>query len=65
MSLKESIKDAIREIAQRKPGRSKLVYDRATRTILVVDPLGLRAPKPSGLIVHPDDADMFQVKARR
>ncbi len=33
---KEMVKEALQAIAQRKPGRSKLVYDKATKTIVAV-----------------------------
>ena len=56
--LKKIIKDAIEKIAQRKPGRSRLVYDKATRTIRCVDSQTL-ASKPTGLVIHDTDADVF------
>lgn len=53
---KEMIKEAMQAIAQRRPGRSKLVYDKASRTIVAVSSTG---KVPSGLNISSEDADMF------
>lgn len=34
--IKKSIKKAMQRIVIRKPGKSRLVYDKATRTIVIV-----------------------------
>ncbi len=53
---KEMIKEAMQAIAQRKPGRSKLVYDKTTKTIVAVSATGRH---PTGLSISSEDADMF------
>jgi molybdopterin/thiamine biosynthesis adenylyltransferase len=53
---KEMIKEAMQAIAQRKPGRSKLVYDKASKTIVAVSTIGTT---PTGLNISSEDADMF------
>ncbi len=57
-NLKEMIKEAMQAIATRKPGRTKLVYDKTRRTIVAVS-----ADNPTGnaLNISPEDADMFGV----
>lgn len=55
--MKELIQKAMRRIARRKPGRTRLVYDRATKTIMVVDRSGNKTP--SGLIITDTEADLF------
>jgi len=60
--LKEIIKSAMQEIAKRKPGRSKLVYDRATRTIRRIDPQNPLDWRPTGLILNDEDGDIFGAK---
>ncbi len=57
-SQKEMIKEAMQAIAQRKPGRSKLVYDKASKTIVAVSNTGY---VPTGLNISSEDADMFFV----
>jgi hypothetical protein len=52
------IRDAMQAIAQRKPGKSKLVYDKTKRTIVAVSE-GVSAPQ--ALNITADDADMFGV----
>src|SRR5262245_45336570 len=52
------IRDAMQAIAQRKPGKSKLVYDKAKRTIVAVSE-GVQTPH--ALNITADDADMFGV----
>ena len=52
----QMIRDAMKSIAERKPGRSKLVYDKAKRTIVAVAE-GSQAPQ--ALNITADDADMF------
>ena len=49
--MKEVIKDAMKRIARRKPGNSKLVYDRARQTIIVVDREG-KYIRDAGITVH-------------
>ncbi len=52
------IREAMKSIAERKPGRSKLVYDKTRRTIVAVAE-GAQAPR--ALNITADDADMFAV----
>jgi molybdopterin/thiamine biosynthesis adenylyltransferase len=52
------IREAMQAIAQRKPGKSKLVYDKTKRTIVAVSE-GVSTPK--ALNITADDADMFGV----
>jgi hypothetical protein len=52
------IRDAMKSIAERKPGRTKLVYDKTKRTIVAVAE-GAQAPR--ALNITADDADMFAV----
>lgn len=40
--MKEEINRSMKEIASRKPGNSKLVYDRQLRSIVLVDRSGNR-----------------------
>src|ERR1700689_3938924 len=54
----QMIRDAMQAIAQRKPGKTKLVYDKTKRTIVAVAE-GTQAPR--ALIITADDADMFAV----
>jgi len=53
--LSNSIKTLMEQIAKRRPGRSRLVYDKATRTIVCVNPQ-TGDKKPTGLIIHDDDS---------
>lgn len=55
---KEMIKEAMQAIAQRRPGRSKLVYDKMSKTIVAVSTSGSVA---AGLNISSEDADMFRV----
>ncbi len=52
------IREAMQSIAQRKPGKSKLVYDKTKRTIVAVSE-GLSTPQ--ALNITADDADMFGI----
>lgn len=54
----QMIRDAMKAIAERKPGRTKLVYDKTKRTIVAVV-AGAEAPR--ALNITADDADMFAV----
>jgi len=54
----QMIHDAMKAIAERKPGRSKLVYDKTKRTIVAV---AEGAQTPRALNITADDADMFAV----
>jgi molybdopterin/thiamine biosynthesis adenylyltransferase len=54
----QMIRDAMKAIAERKPGRSKLVYDKTKRTIVAVAE-GTQAVR--ALNITADDADMFAV----
>src|SRR6266436_3553184 len=54
----QMIQDAMKAIAERKPGRTKLVYDKTKRTIVAVA-AGTDAPR--ALNITADDADMFAV----
>src|SRR2546422_642315 len=52
----QMIREAMKAIAERRPGRTKLVYDKTKRTIVaVVD----GAQVPRALNITADDADMF------
>ena len=53
---KEMIREAMQAIAQRKPGRSKLVYDKSQRTIVAVS---TSDGTVRGLNISAEDADMF------
>ena len=55
---KEMIKEAMQAIAQRRPGRSKLVYDKTSKTIIAVS---TSSSVPTGLKISSEDADMFLV----
>lgn len=53
----QMIREAMQAIADRRPGRTKLVYDKTRRTIVAV-PAG--AQPSQGLNITAEDADMFQ-----
>jgi hypothetical protein len=53
---KEMIKEAMQAIALRKPGRTKLVYDKVKKTIVAVSASDQTV---SGLNISSEDADMF------
>ena len=53
---KEMIKEAMQAIALRKPGKSKLVYDKARKTIVAVSSAQQTV---TGLNISSEDADMF------
>ena len=53
---KEMIREAMQAIAHRKPGRSKLVYDKTQRTIVAVSASDNTV---RGLNISAEDADMF------
>jgi molybdopterin/thiamine biosynthesis adenylyltransferase len=54
----QMIRDAMQAIAQRKPGKTKLVYDKSKRTIVAVSE---GSQPPRALNITADDADMFAV----
>ena len=54
----QMIQDAMKAIAERKPGRTKLVYDKTKRTIVAV---AEGAQVLRALNITADDADMFAV----
>lgn len=54
----QMIRDAMKSIAERKPGRTKLVYDKTKRTIVAV---AEGSNTPAALNITADDADMFAV----
>lgn len=54
----QMIQDAMKAIAERKPGRTKLVYDKTKRTIVAVAE-GSQVPR--ALNITADDADMFGI----
>ena len=54
----QMIRDAMKSIAERKPGRTKLVYDKTKRTIVAV---AEGSHTPAALNITADDADMFAV----
>lgn len=51
------IKTVMQKIARRKPGKKKLVYDKATKRIVSVDSRGNKSPTP--FTISPEDADMI------
>ncbi len=53
---KEMIREAMEAIASRKQGRTKLVYDKSSRTIVAVS---LTDQTVRGLNISAEDADMF------
>lgn len=53
---KEMIRQAMQAIAQRKPGSSKLVYDKTRKTIVAVSTSNTTV---RGLNIAAEDADMF------
>ena len=55
----QMIREAMKSIAERRPGRTKLVYDKTRRTIVAVAE-GAQAPR--ALNITADDADMFAGK---
>jgi len=55
-SQQQMIREAMQAIAERRPGRTKLVYDKAQRTIVAVPASG---QAPQGLNITAEDADMF------
>jgi len=52
------IREAMKAIAERRPGRTKLVYDKTKRTIVAV---AENAQVPRALNITADDADMFAI----
>ena len=54
----QMIREAMKSIAERRPGRTKLVYDKTKKTIVAVAE-GAQAPR--ALNITADDADMFAV----
>jgi molybdopterin/thiamine biosynthesis adenylyltransferase len=54
----QMIREAMKAIAERRPGRTKLVYDKTKRTIVAVTE-GTQVPR--ALNITADDADMFAV----
>ena len=56
ITQKEMIREAMQAIAQRKPGRSKLVYDKTQRTIVAISTTDSTV---RGLNISAEDADMF------
>ena len=53
---KEMINEAMQAIARRKPGKTKLVYDKQRKTIVAVD---TNSRSTVGLNISSEDADMF------
>ena len=53
---KDQIREAMQAIASRRPGRNKLVYDKAKKTIVAVSSL---SNTPTGLNITAEEADMF------
>lgn len=57
---KAEINEAMAQIAKRKPGRSRLVYNKATRTIDVIDRRGLVERKVgTALYITEMEADLI------
>jgi len=55
---KEMIREAMQAIAQRRPGKSKLVYDKERKTIVAVSTADQTG---TGLNISSEDADMFSL----
>jgi len=55
---KAMIREAMQAIAERRPGRTRLVYDKAKRTIVAVSSSD---NPPRGLNITAEDADMFSL----
>ena len=53
---KDQIREAMQAIASRRPGRNKLVYDKAKKTIVAVSSLDYST---TGLNITAEEADMF------
>ena len=53
---KDMIKEAMQAIAQRRPGNTKLVYDKTLKTIVAISTTQQTA---AGLNISSEDADMF------
>ena len=53
---REMIKEAMQAIAQRRPGNTKLVYDKTLKTIVAVSSTQKTS---AGLNISSEDADMF------
>lgn len=53
---KQMINEAMKSIAQRKPGKSKLVYNKQLKTIVAVNNT---SQVTAGLNISSEDADMF------
>jgi len=53
---KAKIHEAMTQIAKRKPGRSRLVYNKATRTIDIIDRRGL-VERKVGTALHITDGE--------
>jgi hypothetical protein len=56
-SQEQMIREAMQAVAERRPGRMKLVYDKTRRTIVAV-PVG--AQPVHALNITAEDADMFE-----
>lgn len=56
LQQQQMIREAMEAIAQRRPGRTKLVYDRTRRTIVAV---AASDQSVLGLNITAEDADMF------
>lgn len=54
---KAMIREAMQAIAERRPGRTKLVYDKSRRTIVAVSASDQTS---RGLNITAEDADMFE-----
>ena len=52
----EMIREAMEAIAQRRPGRTRLVYDKSRRTVVAV---AATEGVSRGLDITAEDADMF------
>ena len=55
-SQRQMIQEAMEAIAARRPGRTRLVYDKTLRTIVAVS---ATAQPPNVLNITAEDADMF------
>lgn len=56
LQQQQMIREAMEAIAQRRPGRTKLVYDKTRRTIVAV---ATGDQSARGLNITAEDADMF------
>ena len=57
VKTKQEIAKTMQKIARRRPGNSRLVYDRDTKSIVSINRKGEKSPTP--FTIQPEDADMI------